>query len=187
MNRFVVKDLPLSGMKRIEHRRVGDHRGFLSRLFCAGELAAAGWQKPIAQINHTYTAQRGTIRGLHFQYLPYAEMKMVTCLRGKVWDVAVDLRADSATFLDWHAEILSADNLQAVLLPEGFAHGFQAMSNDAELLYFHSAPYNQTAEAGLNPEDPLLAIDWPLAVAEVSARDTSHPLLTAAFTGITIR
>ena len=126
MKRLAIADLPLAGLKRIERQRLGDARGFLSRLFCAEELAAAGWSKPIAQINQTFTAKRGTVRGLHFQYPPHAEMKLVSCLRGEVWDVAVDVRAGSKTFLRWHAERLSADNGCALLIPEGFAHGFQA-------------------------------------------------------------
>ena len=107
---------------------MGDARGFLSRLFCAEELRAAGWTGPIAQINHTHTARKGTVRGMHFQYPPHAEMKLVSCLRGEVWDVAVDIRAGSQTFLRWHAEILSADNGRALLIPQGFAHGFQALT-----------------------------------------------------------
>ena len=110
MNRLICNDLPMSGLTLIERQRLGDSRGFLSRLFCAEELTVAGWKKPIAQINHTITSQFGTVRGLHFQYPPNAEMKLVTCIRGKVWDIAVDVRSDSATFLHWHAEILSAEN-----------------------------------------------------------------------------
>ena len=109
MNRLFVTDLPLAGLKRIERQRLGDARGFLSRLFCAEELGPAGWTKPIAQINHTYTAKRGTVRGMHFQHPPHADMKLVSCIRGEVWDVAVDIRAGSKTFLRWHAEKLSAD------------------------------------------------------------------------------
>jgi dTDP-4-dehydrorhamnose 3,5-epimerase len=177
MNRFAVNDLPLEGLKLIARLRIGDSRGFLSRLFCAEELAAAGWVKPIAQINHTYTAMRGTVRGMHFQRPPHAEMKLVTCIRGEIWDVAVDVRAGSPSFLHWHAERLSADNGRALLIPEGFAHGFQALTDDVELLYCHSAVYSASAEAGLNPLDARLAITWPLSITELSARDAAHPLI----------
>ena len=119
MSRFTISDLSLAGLKLITRQRLGDSRGFLSRLFCAEELAAAGWVKPVAQINHTYTAIRGTLRGMHFQRPPHAEMKLVSCLRGEVWDVAVDVRPGSPTFLCWHAERLSANNGQALLIPEG--------------------------------------------------------------------
>lgn len=184
MNRFAVTALPLAGLKLIERQCLGDRRGFLSRLFCVEELDAAGWCKPIAQINHTYTAHRGTVRGMHYQHPPHAEMKLVTCIRGEVWDVAVDLRTGSATFLHWHAEILSPDNHRALLIPEGFAHGFQALTDDVELLYCHSAVHSPDAEAALNAQDPRLAITWPLGIAELSPRDSKHPLIDSTFEGV---
>lgn len=186
MSRLTLSALPLTGLTLIERQRVGDERGFLSRLFCAEELLVAGWTKPIAQINHTYTARRGTVRGMHFQRAPHAEMKLVSCLRGEVWDVAVDVRGGSSTFLQWHAQRLSADNGRALLIPEGFAHGFQCLTDDVELLYCHAAAYNAGAEAGLHPGDARLAINWPLAIAELSTRDASHSLIDAAFEGVTV-
>lgn len=184
MSLFSVVDLPLPGLKRITRQRVGDQRGFLSRLFCAKELVLAGWVQPIAQINHTLTATRGTVRGMHFQHPPHAEMKLVSCIRGTVWDVAVDIRAESPTFLQWHAEQLSAENGQALLIPEGFAHGFQALTDDAELLYCHSAVYYASAEDGLSPKDPQLAIAWPLPISELSSRDTAHLPINSNFKGV---
>lgn len=184
MSRFTVTDLPLAGLKRVQRQRLGDNRGFLARLFCAEELAAAGWTQPIAQINHTFTAKQGTVRGMHFQHPPHAEMKLVSCIRGEVWDVAVDLRVGSPTYLHWHAERLSAQNGCALLIPEGFAHGFQALTDDVELLYCHSAAYAAQAEGGLNPNDPRLGIAWPLAIAELSARDAGHALITSDFEGV---
>ena len=184
MSRFTIADLPLAGLKRVQRQRLGDNRGFLARLFCAEELAAAGWTKPIAQINHTFTAKQGTVRGMHFQRPPHAEMKLVSCIRGEVWDVAVDLRVGSPTYLHWHAERLSAQNGCALLIPEGFAHGFQALTDDVELLYCHSAAYSAQAEGGLNPNDPRLGIAWPLAIAELSARDAGHALITSDFEGV---
>ncbi len=184
MSRFEITDLPLVGLKRVERRPLGDARGFLARLFCAAELAAAGWTQPVAQINHTLTASRGTVRGLHFQRPPHAEMKLVSCLRGEVWDVAVDLRPDSPSYLRWHAERLSAENHRALLIPEGFAHGFQALTDGVELLYCHSMPHAPEAEGGLNALDPRLAITWPLAVAERSARDGGLPDIDESFAGV---
>jgi dTDP-4-dehydrorhamnose 3,5-epimerase len=184
VSRFSIEQLPLSGLQAVTRQCLGDSRGFLARLFCADELAAAGWTKTVAQINHTYTARRGTVRGLHFQKPPGAEMKLVSCLRGEVWDVAVDLRKGSPTFLHWHAERLSADNARALLLPEGFAHGFQALTDDVELLYCHSAPYMPNAEAGLNPRDRRLEIAWPLPITEMSSRDAQHPHLDENFAGV---
>lgn len=184
MSRFTITALPLAGLQRIERQRLGDARGCLSRLFCAEELADAGWTYPIAQINHTHTARRGTVRGLHFQKPPHAEVKLVSCIRGQVWDVAVDLRAGSPTFLRWHAEPLSAGNGCALLIPQGFAHGFQALSDDVELLYCHSAPHVPACEGGLDALDARLAIAWPLPVLERSARDQSHALLGIHYEGI---
>lgn len=185
MSRFTVLDTPIADLKIVERQQLGDNRGFLSRLFCAEELAAAGWHKPIAQINQTFTQTQGTIRGMHFQRPPHAEIKLVTCLRGAVWDVAVDLRAGSPSFLQWHAQELSESNRRALLIPEGFAHGFQTLSGACELLYLHSALYAPHAEAGLNPQDPRLGINWPLNIAELSARDAQHPLLDLQFKGLT--
>ena len=184
MSRFDVAPTPLQGLTVVKRQRLGDNRGYLARLFCAEEFAAIGFNGSIAQINHTHTRRQGTVRGLHYQRPPHAEIKLVSCIRGEVWDVAVDLRHDSPTFLQWHAQTLSADNALALLIPEGFAHGFQAVSDDAELLYCHSAAYDATAEAGLHPEDDRLAIAWPLPMTELSARDAGHTLITAEFRGL---
>lgn len=184
MSRFTIYDTAITGLKIVGRQPLGDNRGFLVRLFCAEELATAGWRKSIAQINHTCTAKAGTVRGMHYQKPPHSEMKLVTCLRGKILDVAVDLRAASATYLRWHAQELAAENNLALLIPEGFAHGFQALTDDVELLYCHSSAYRPEAEAGLNPQDQKLAIPWPLAITELSTRDAGHPLLDQGFTGL---
>lgn len=184
MGRFAVSATPLPGLVRVERQRIEDERGFLSRLFCAEELAAAGWAGPVAQINHTCTRQAGTVRGLHYQKPPHAEIKLVSCVRGRVWDVAVDLRPDSPTYLRWHGQELSADNRCALLIPRGFAHGFQVLSEEAELLYCHSSVYAPQAEAGLRPEDQRLGLDWPLPVRGLSARDAGHPLIDTRFEGV---
>ena len=186
MERFSIEDLPLTGLKKITRLHLGDQRGFLSRLFCEEELRPAGWIKPVAQINLTYTQKKGTVRGMHFQNPPHTEMKLVSCLRGEIFDVAVDLRKDSPTFLHWRSAILSAENRDALLIPEGFAHGFQALTPDVEILYFHSVPYAPQAEAGLKATDPSLGIAWPLPIEELYGRDKNHPLLTEAFHGIVI-
>lgn len=184
MSRFRILDTPLDGLKVIERQQLGDERGFLSRIFCMDDLAAAGWSKPVVQINHTYTSTRGTVRGLHYQLPPHAEMKLVTCIRGRIWDVAVDLRSRSSTILRWYAQELSSDNNQAMLIPEGFAHGFQALTDDVELLYCHSAAYRADAEAGFNVEDPALSITWPLPIGVVSERDAKHPLIEENYAGL---
>lgn len=184
MSRFDIDETPLAGLTRLTRRPMGDDRGFFERLYCATDLAPAGWDGSIAQMNHAYTRLAGTVRGLHFQYPPHAEIKLVSCLRGAVWDVAVDLRRGSPTFLRWHAETLSGDNGCTLLIPRGFAHGYQTLTDDADLIYCHSAAYSPDAEAGVNPADPLLAIPWPLPIAKLSERDTRHPPLDGGFAGI---
>lgn len=184
MSRFTVFDTPLLELKVIERKPLSDKRGFLTRLFCNKEFDSMCWSEPIAQINHTSTVNKGTIRGMHFQCPPYSEKKLVNCLDGEVWDVAVDVRSGSPTFLQWYGVHLSAKNCLALLIPEGFAHGFQTLTKNVELLYCHSAPYKAEAERGVNPRDPKLAIDWPIPVTEISDRDKSHSFLNDDFQGV---
>lgn len=176
-DRFVVSPTALAGVHCIRRKRVGDQRGWLERLFCSDELATAGWSWNIAQINRTLTRRKGAVRGMHFQHAPHEEAKLVTCLRGEVFDVAVDLRPNSSTYGRWHGEVLSEANDTSLLIPPGCAHGFQALSDDVEMLYFHSAPYVAAAEGGVRPDDPALLIVWPMEITEMSDRDRSHPLL----------
>lgn len=181
-----LRALPLPGLFSIQHRRHVDPRGQFSRLFCEGSLSAWGQPFHIRQINHSVTAERGSVRGLHYQTAVRPEAKLITCLRGSVWDVAVDLNPDSATFLHWHAEHLEAGDGHSLLIPPGFAHGFQTLTDDAELLYLHSADYAPDHEAGLSPHDPRLAIDWPLPVKNLSARDAAHPFIDSSFAGVRV-
>jgi dTDP-4-dehydrorhamnose 3,5-epimerase len=176
--------LPLPGLLVLQHRVHQDERGRFARLFCEGSLDQSGQPFHVRQINQSLTRERGTVRGLHFQYAPHAESKLITCLRGTVWDVAVDVRQGSPTFLHWHAERLEAGDGRSLLLPPGFAHGFQALSDDVELLYLHSADYNPAHEGGLAVTDPRLAIDWPLPLKNLSVRDAGHPLLDGTFQGV---
>jgi dTDP-4-dehydrorhamnose 3,5-epimerase len=182
--RFDILETPLAGLRVLQRNPIGDSRGYLERLYCSAELQTLAPGKVIVQINHTLTASRGTVRGMHFQRPPHAEVKFVSCLRGEVFDVAVDLRYHSPTFLHWHAEWLSADNHKTLVIPEGFAHGFQTLTDDCEMLYFHTAAYQPEAEGGLNAQDPRLAIQWPLPVVGLSPRDAMHPLLDNDFTGV---
>jgi dTDP-4-dehydrorhamnose 3,5-epimerase len=181
---LTVIGTPLPGLTVVQRRRIEDSRGFFSRLYCAEELAELGFRLPIAQINHSLTARRGTVRGLHFQYPPHAEDKFVSCLRGEILDVAVDLRRGSGTFLKWHGERLSGDNARSLLIPQGFAHGFQTLSDDCELLYLHTRAYAPQAEGALNVRDPAVGIDWPLPIADLSARDAGHACIDASFAGL---
>ncbi|PXX75476.1 dTDP-4-dehydrorhamnose 3,5-epimerase [Pseudomonas sp. LAMO17WK12:I10] len=184
MSEFLLHALPLDGLFSVQHKRHEDQRGQFSRLFCEGSLSAFGQPFHIRQINHSCTRLRGSVRGLHYQTAARPEAKLITCLRGEVWDVAVDLRQGSPTFLQWHAEHLRAGDGCSLLLPAGFAHGFQALSDDAELLYLHSADYAPEHEAGLSVLDPRLTISWPLPVNNLSARDERHPWLDAEFAGV---
>lgn len=184
MKHLSITPTPLLGLLRIDRQRLRDERGHFTRLFCADELNATGFAAGGVQMNHTHTRFKGSVRGLHFQRPPHAEDKLVTCLRGSVWDVAVDLRRDSPTFLHWHAEHLSGDNARSLLIPKGFAHGFQTFEDDCEMIYVHSHRYHAAAEGGLRPTDPRLKIDWPLPVEHLSARDAGHPLIDADFLGL---
>jgi dTDP-4-dehydrorhamnose 3,5-epimerase len=186
MNRFISSTTPLSGLSVVEYLKVGDERGYLARLFCVAELGQVGWSGPIAQINHTYTELKGTVRGMHYQRSPHTEIKLVTCLHGEIMDIVVDLRCGSPTFLKWHAELLSSQNRRALLIPKGFAHGYQTLSADVELLYCHSEPYMPQAEAGLNVSDPSLGIEWPLPITVISKRDASHPFITKTYKGVVL-
>ena len=183
-SRFDILQTAIPGLSVIQRKLLGDHRGYLERMFCREDLQTIWGDREIIQINHTLTEKRGTVRGLHFQRPPHSECKFVSCLRGAVWDVAVDLRTSSSTYLQWHAEVLSAENHQSLAIPEGFAHGFQTLTDNCEMLYFHSAAYHPGAEDALHAMDPALAIAWPEPITDLSVRDASHPMISATFQGI---
>ena len=185
-DRFDKEETPLQGLSVLKRKIIGDSRGYLERLFCYEDLSIHTQGQNIAQINHTLTKTRGTVRGMHFQRPPHSEIKFVSCLRGEVFDVAVDLRGNSPTFLHWFGLVLSADNFKTLLIPEGFAHGFQAQSDDCELLYLHTKAYQPEAEGGLSALDPRLAISWPLPVVGLSRRDSLHCLIDDEFKGFII-
>jgi dTDP-4-dehydrorhamnose 3,5-epimerase len=174
---------PLAGVIGIETPPVSDHRGSFARLFCERELADVLDERRIVQINHSRTQQVGAVRGMHYQRSPQAEMKFVRCLSGRVWDVAVDLRAGSPTFLRWHAQELSPGNARMLVIPEGCAHGFQALEAGSELLYLHTAFYAPELEGGVHCLDPRLGIEWPLAVLDLSPRDAHHAPIGPEFEG----
>jgi dTDP-4-dehydrorhamnose 3,5-epimerase len=183
-----VKTNPTSiaGVVVVNIERYTDKRGAFSRLFCSEELGEIVNSRRIVQINHSRTLTIGAVRGLHYQKPPHAEMKLVHCLKGRVWDVAVDLRAGSSTLLHWHAEELSAENARMLVIPEGCAHGFQVLEEGSELLYLHTAFYTPASEGGIQPTDPKLAIGWPLPVQDLSDRDCTHPLLITGFPGLAV-
>jgi dTDP-4-dehydrorhamnose 3,5-epimerase len=179
-----LRPTSIAGVTLVETTPHTDHRGAFARLYCEHQLAPVIGNRRIVQINHSRTSAVGAIRGLHFQRPPRAEMKLVRCLKGKIWDVAVDLRADSPTFLKWHAEELTPGNSKMLAIAEGFAHGFQVLEPYSELLYLHTAFYSPEAEGGIRYDDPALAITWPLLVTDISLRDTGHPLICSGFEGL---
>ena len=182
--RFDVSETELLGVYLLQRKPQTDERGWFERLFCTADLAEVLGSRSVVQVNRSLTRTKGTVRGLHYQVRPSAEAKLISCLHGAIFDVAVDLRRNSPTFLRWHAETLSAENACSLFVPEGFAHGFQAVSDDCEVLYVATAPYDRTAERGLHPLDPRVAIVWPLAIEQLSERDASHPALAREFDGI---
>lgn len=183
-SRFDIQPTSLAGLNVLLRKPLCDSRGYLERMFCVDELQDIFGARRVVQINHTLTQRKGTVRGMHYQYARGAEMKLVSCLRGSVFDVAVDLRKGSSTFLQWHAELLSPDNHKTFAIPEGFAHGFQTLTDDCEMLYLHTAAYAPDSETGLNPQDPKLAITWPLPITEISTRDAAHELIASGFEGV---
>ena len=179
-----INRLPLEDAFAIEPEPFTDDRGIFVRVFCQHELQNILHGKNIMQINHSLTIQKGAIRGMHFQYLPMAEIKIVKCLSGSVFDVMIDLRSNSSSFLKWHGERLSADNMKMMYIPEGFAHGFQTLEENCDLLYFHTEFYSPEHEGGVRYDDPKVGIKWPLEIMDVSERDQNHQLLSRDFKGI---
>lgn len=175
--RFVFHPAPLDGVWRVTRKPIRDARGFFSRFYCAGEFAAIGLGTPLAQINHSFSRLCGTLRGMHFQHPPHSEAKVVTCMAGRIFDVAVDLRQGSQTFLQWFGTELSAENQESLVIPPGFAHGFQTLEDNSEIIYLVTAAYDATAEDGLNPFDPAMGIAWPETVSEVSPRDAQRAFI----------
>ncbi len=184
--RFSFELLPLEGACRIARRKLGDERGFLERMFCGQELAERVGFGVVTQINRTLTRSVGVVRGMHYQAQPSAEAKIITCLRGGIQDVIVDIRKGSPTFLQHIAVPLSADDGSALFVPRGFAHGFQTLQPDTELLYLHDNYYDCEREHGLFPLDPALGIQWPLEISQMSDRDRNHPTITSDFEGIVV-
>ncbi len=174
---MIFHDTTLAGATLIELERRGDDRGHFARTFCAREFGAAGLPTAFVQQNMSVSAEAGTVRGMHFQRAPHAEAKLVRCVRGALLDVIVDLRDGSPTWLHHEAFELSAANGHMLLVPEGFAHGFQTLVDDVEASYLVSAYYAPEAEGGLRHDDPRLGIAWPLPVSVISPKDASWPLI----------
>tara|TARA_Y100001935_G_scaffold83746_1_gene69678 strand:- start:1025 stop:1576 length:552 start_codon:yes stop_codon:yes gene_type:complete len=179
-----IKSLPIKGAFEVDLADFNDSRGNFKRLFCSKELDNLISSKQIVQINASETFQKGSIRGMHFQNSPRLEIKLIQCTQGSVFDVMIDLRKSSKTFLQWHAVELSSQKNNMIVIPEGCAHGFQTLSENSKLLYFHTEFYSQEHESGVRYDDPLIAINWPLDIGSVSERDRNHQLLSDNFQGI---
>lgn len=181
---MIFRETKLKGAYVIDLEPFQDERGLFARTFCRKEFATIGHEDEFVQFNHSRTRQKGTIRGMHYQLPPSAEIKLIRCVRGRVHDVIVDLRKNSPTFLQYIGVELSDRNMQMIYVPAGFAHGFQTLEDHAELIYHHTAYYAPEREAGLRFDDPKIGIDWPLPPTVLSAKDQNQPLIEPGFTGI---
>ena len=181
---MIFSAAPLSGVWLVDLEPFSDERGWFARFYCKDEFRQIGHAKEWVQLNQSVSFSRGTLRGMHFQFPPYREIKMVRCIQGAVFDVIVDLRRDSPTFLKWFGTELSARNNRMLYIPEGFAHGFQTLEDNSTLIYHHTEFYNRDAEGGLRYDDPAYGIVWPLPVTVISERDARHPYIDKNFKGI---
>lgn len=181
---MIFKPTPLEGSYEIQLAPLKDDRGWFMRTYCKNEFAKIGHTKEWVQMNHSLTIQKGAVRGMHYQVPPFREIKMVRCTRGTVFDVIVDIRQGSPTFLKWYGIELSAGKMNMLYIPEGFAHGFQTLTDECELVYCHSEFYAPGSESGLKYNDAFLNIAWPLPVTQVSERDENHQAITENFKGI---
>ncbi len=159
----------------IELEPAGDARGFFARTFCEREFAAHGLETRFVQHSRSLSADTGTLRGMHFQLPPHEEVKLVTCLKGAIWDVIIDLRTHSPTYKQWQGFELTDENRQQIYIPKGFAHGFQTLSDNAEVGYLISTFYEPSAGAGVRHDDPAFGIEWPLQVTVISDKDRNWP------------
>ncbi|MBP6431263.1 MAG: dTDP-4-dehydrorhamnose 3,5-epimerase [Ferruginibacter sp.] len=181
---MIFAETKLKGCYVIELKPFADDRGWFARTFCKEEFEKIGHYKEWVQLNHSFTKQKGSIRGMHYQVPPFAEIKLVRCIAGGVVDVVVDIRKNSPTFLQWIKVELSTQNKNMIYIPEGFAHGFQTLTDDVELIYHHSNFYKPNVEAGLNFMDAKLNINWPLPITNISDKDKQHKYITEDFLGV---
>jgi len=179
-----IETTPIHGLTLLRREPVEDNRGSLDRVFDVDLATSLVPGFSVAQINHTVTVGRGTVRGLHYQIPPLADAKILTCLRGRIFDVVADLRRGSPTFLTWHGVELAGMDGVSVVVPTGLAHGYQLLDDSCELLYVHGERYHQRSEGGVHPEDPMLGVRWPEEISRMSDRDRNHSMLDPGWTGI---
>ncbi|WP_420961607.1 dTDP-4-dehydrorhamnose 3,5-epimerase [Brucella sp. IR073] len=181
---MIFRETELPGAKLIDLDRKGDERGFFARLFCQKEFGAEGLETGFVQVNTSLSARAGTLRGMHYQLMPSAEVKIVRCIRGALWDCIVDLRPHSPTLGKWFGATLSAENRTMMYVPRGFAHGFITLTDDTEAFYLVSAFYAPEQERGLRWDDPFIAIEWPREPIEISVKDREWPFFDPAYHGV---
>ena len=174
----------IDGLYTVLLKKLEDDRGLFARTYCKNEFKKIGFDKEFVQFNHSFNKLKGTIRGMHFQQMPFAETKLIRCVQGAVYDVAVDIRKNSPTYLQWFGVELTAENMVSVLIPEGFAHGFQTLKNDSALIYHHTAFYTPQADAGIRFDDSLININWKLPAVNISDKDKNYPFIDKNFKGI---
>lgn len=174
----------IKGLFIIFHKKIEDDRGFFTRTYCKNMFSEISFEKEFVQFNHSFNKQKGTVRGMHYQLPPFSETKLIRCVQGSVFDVAVDIRQNSPTFLQYFGIILSEKNMTSILIPEGFAHGFQALESNSSLIYHHTAFYKPEADAGIRHDDSEININWQLPVINLSKKDMSYPLINTNFKGI---
>ena len=172
----IFHETTLKGAWVLELERRGDQRGFFARTMCVDEFAAHGMETEFLQQSISVSAQRGTLRGMHFQHMPYAESKLIRCVRGAVIDIIIDLRPESPSFEKWQSFELNDENMRQLYVPKGFAHGFQTLTDDVEMSYLVAGKYAPAHESGVRHNDPAFDIVWPLPVTVMSDKDKNWPV-----------
>jgi len=183
---MTFKESALKGVYIIELKPFIDNRGLFARTFCKKEFQEIGHDQEFVQFNHSVTHKKGSIRGMHYQMPPFSEIKLIRCVRGSVYDVIIDLRKDSSTFLKYTSVEITEHNMLSLYIPHGFAHGFQTLEDNTQLIYHHTAYYTPGYEAGILYNDPAIGITWPLPVSVITEKDLNHSLLKKSFIGISI-
>lgn len=184
MDRFFVIPTPIDGVYVVEPKKIVDNRGYYERFFCSDEFKEIGFDTEVKQINHSLTKEKGVIRGFHYQNPPYCEMKLVRCIRGSIFDVALDVRKDSPTFLKHFSVELTENNSKYLLIPEGVAHAFQSLEDNSEILYIVNKKYAPSSDIAINPLDVSLNINWPCDVNKLSKEITIPNLDIFTFKGV---
>lgn len=177
-------ETPFDGLYVIHHNILFDDRGSFTRTFCKEEFSSIGFDKEFVQFNHSFNLQKGTLRGMHYQKNPFSETKLISCVQGSVYDVALDLRKKSSTYLQYFSVELNEKNMFSIFIPEGFAHGFQTLEDHTALIYHHTEYYTPKADAGVRYDDQAIKIDWPLDVKNLSEKDKNYLLINDHFQGI---